>query len=105
MAVIHLTDKEFDSTIKKETTIIVDFWAPWCGPCQMMGPVFEQLSEEFKGKLTFAKVNTEDAQASAQKSNIMSIPALVLYKNGKESGRIIGAMPKSVLKGKIESLL
>ena len=105
MTVDHLTDDNFDDTINKTSPIIVDFWATWCGPCQMMGPVFEELSDEFDGKLKFAKVNTDDAPDAAQKSSIMSIPALVVYKDGKEVNRIIGALPKAALKEKIESML
>ena len=105
MSVDHLNDENFDKTIQEGTPIIVDFWATWCGPCQMMGPVFEELSDEFDGKLKFAKVNTEDAPNAAQRSNIMSIPALVLYKGGKEVSRIVGALPKPALKEKIESML
>jgi thioredoxin 1 len=103
--VLHLSDTDFDQTVKEKSPIIVDFWASWCGPCMMMGPVFEELSKDYEGVLNFAKLSTEENPESAHKARIQSIPCLVLYKDGKEEDRIIGAMPKEVLKEKIDAIL
>ena len=105
MTTIHLNTNNFEKTLQEKTPIIVDFWASWCGPCQMMGPVFEALSDDYKGKLHFAKLDTEESPVVAQKNSIMSIPALVIFSEGKEIGRITGAMPKDALKQKIDAIL
>jgi thioredoxin 1 len=100
MAVKHLSKNDFDAFIGKGYSVI-DFWASWCGPCQMMGPVFEDISKEYS-KAKFAKVSTEEEQELAAKYRIMSIPCLVVFKDGKEIGRILGFMPKDSLKKEIE---
>ncbi|MBI2151669.1 thioredoxin [Candidatus Woesearchaeota archaeon] len=105
--VMVLNSKSFQTEISKDTPIIVDFWASWCGPCRMMAPVFEELSKEkeFAGKLRFAKLSTEEEPNIAEKQGITGIPCLILFKKGEEVDRIIGAHPKEELKGKIEKLL
>ncbi|MBU1201042.1 MAG: thioredoxin [Nanoarchaeota archaeon] len=103
---IHLNQDNFDKEIVKSTTpVIVDFWAQWCAPCRMMGPVFEELSSGYVGKLKFAKLNTEEEPVLASKFNIMGIPSLLILKGGKEVDRIVGFVPKQVLKQKIDSTL
>lgn len=97
----HLTTDNFkDKTSKGK--VIVDFWAEWCGPCKMLGPIFEELSKEMKG-ITFAKVNVDEDGDLAGEAGVRGIPTLILYKDGEEAGRIVGMLPKEALKQKIES--
>ncbi|MFA4907417.1 MAG: thioredoxin [archaeon] len=100
-----LDPKKFDSFIKEKTPCVIDFWASWCGPCQMLGPVFEEMDKEFKGKLRFGKLNVDENQEIAARFEVMSIPCMIVFKNGKESGRIMGFMPKPALKERIQELL
>jgi len=104
---MELNSKNFQVEISKDTPIIVDFWASWCGPCRMLAPIFEELSKEkeFSGKLRFAKLSTEEEQNIAEEQGITGIPCLILFKKGKEVDRIIGAYAKEELKRKIEHLL
>ena len=81
----------FDKAIAKGA-VVVDFWADWCMPCLMMAPVFEEMSEKFKGKISFVKVNVDDNQPLAEKFKVQSIPTMIVFKNGKEHDRVIGAM-------------
>ena len=102
---MELNNKTFKEQIEKDEYTIVDFFASWCGPCQMMGPVFEEISKDYEGKLKFVKVNTEDNSSISSQFNITGIPALIITKNGKEVNRLVGFMPKEVLKQKINELL
>lgn len=106
MTVTHLTNENFESEVlDSEIPVVVDFWAEWCGPCQMMGPVFEELSSEFEGKLKFAKLNVEEAGEVASRFGISGIPALVVVKGKEELGRIVGFNPKDEMKAKLEELI
>ena len=106
MALTHIDENNFEQEIvKSELPVILDFWAPWCAPCQMMGPVFEELSSEYEGKLKFAKLNTEDHPALAGQFGIQGIPSLLFLIDGKEVGRIVGFAPKEILKSKIDEAL
>ena len=94
-----------DSNFKTETNnglVLIDFWAEWCGPCRMVGPVLEELSKEYTGKVSIKKLNVDENQQTAQDLGIQSIPTLLLYKNGQMVDKAIGALPKSQLKNFID---
>ncbi len=91
--------------MQSEIPVIVDFWATWCPPCKILAPVFEELAGEYEGKVKFAKLDTDEVRAVAQKYSIMSIPTLIVFKGGKEVERMVGALPKEALKEKIDALL
>ncbi len=103
---IEFTDANFDSeVIKSDTPVLVDFWAPWCGPCKMIAPIVEEISTEYSGRLKVGKVNTDDNQKVATDYGVMSIPTIMIFKNGEVVERIIGAQPKDALTSKIDSVL
>ena len=95
MAVLHLNQGNFDSTINSAETALVDFWAPWCGPCKMLGPVFEEAEKDVNGKAVLAKVNVDEQQDLAARFGVTSIPTLILFKNGKEVKRSLGFNDKA----------
>jgi thioredoxin 1 len=96
--ITHLTDSTFDEEIKSsEQPVLVDFWAEWCGPCKMIAPTLEEISKDFAGRLRVFKLNVDDAQAIAQRFEVMSIPTLILFKDGEPQLRIVGAKGKGQL--------
>ena len=91
MATINVSESDFDQKVLKSSlAVLVDFWAPWCGPCKMAEPVLEELSEEYKDKVTIAKINVDENQNTASKYSVLSIPTAVLFKEEKEIGRQVG---------------
>jgi thioredoxin 1 len=97
--VLNVTDATFEQEVKKETSlpVLVDFWAPWCGPCRALAPVIEELSNEYNGKLKVVKVNTDDCQQTAQENHISGIPTLIMFKNGEAVEQLVGNHKKSAL--------
>jgi len=100
----ELTNGEFDEFIKKDVAF-VDFFAEWCMPCLMMSPIIDELNEKFKGKIKFGKVNVDDNKQIAQKFNIMSIPNMIVFKNGKQVEQFIGAIGQEELETKLKKLM
>ncbi len=97
----RITDADFDKIIKKYNLVVVDCWAPWCGPCRMVEPVIEELAKEMQGKIVFAKLNVDENPGTSIKHQIMSIPTLLVFKNEELVDRIVGAMPKDMLATKL----
>jgi len=106
MALVHLTDKNFEKEVlKSDLPVVVDFWAEWCGPCRMVAPVVEELAKEYENKVKIGKVDVDESPATASRYGIMSIPTLMFFKGGQIMGQLVGAVNKSELKKKIESNL
>ncbi len=101
---VKLTDANFKDEIS-EGLVFVDFWAEWCGPCRMLSPVLEELSEELEGKVTIAKLNIEENRDTASEFGIMSIPTMILFQDGKPVEKVMGFQPKENLKQYLESKL
>ena len=101
---IELTEQNFDETIK-DGVVMVDFWAPWCGPCRMIAPVIDKLAAEYQGKAKICKVNTDEQQELAAKFGIRSIPTIFFDKNGEKVDEMIGAATEAGFKDKLDSLL
>ena len=102
---VTITDSDFDEAIKKYKAIVVDCWAPWCGPCRMVGPIIEELAKEMQGKIVFGKLNVDENPVTSAKHRIMSIPTMLIFKNGELIDKFVGAMPKDQLKQKLDSYL
>ena len=105
MAVLEMNDVTFDTEMdNNEGLTVVDFWAPWCGPCRMVGPVIEELAEEMDGEVRFAKVNVDEAPEIAQRFQVRSIPTIGFFMDGEPVGSVVGAHPKAALEQLIEKV-
>jgi len=103
---LTLTDENFDrEVLSGARPVLVDFWAPWCGPCLTMAPVIDQLAQEFDGQATIGKLNVDDHQQVAARYGIQSIPTLILFRDGKVVDRVVGTAPKNVLAQRLTTLL
>lgn len=102
----EFTDANFEAeVIKSDKPVLVDFWAPWCGPCKMIAPIVEEIAHEYSDKLKVGKLNTDDNQQIAAKFGVMSIPTLMIFKGGEPVERIVGAQAKETLTTKIDAVL
>jgi thioredoxin 1 len=99
---VTLTDSNFDSEITKHKLIVVDFWAPWCGPCRMVGPLIEELASEYAGKVAFGKVNVDENMMVPGRFGVRGIPTLIVFKDGQAVDTIVGACPKTHLESKFK---
>ncbi len=106
MAEVTLTDQNFDGEVLKSTIpVLVDFWAVWCGPCKMQNPILEELEKEYEGKVKIGKLNVDDNPNSAGKYSVMSIPTLLLFKNGEVVKQMIGVQSKETLEKEFKKVL
>jgi thioredoxin 1 len=103
--IIDVTDANFDAEVlESETAVIVDFWAPWCGPCRVVAPILEQINEE-RGDVRVVKLNVDENQSISIRYEILSIPTMILFKNGQVVKKVIGALPKARLEAELEPAL
>ncbi|MFS1514027.1 thioredoxin [Chengkuizengella sp. SCS-71B] len=105
MAIVNVSDQSFKGEVESTGTVLVDFWAPWCGPCKMVAPVLEELDEEIGNELKIAKVNVDDNPESASRFGVMSIPTLIVFKDGEPVDKVVGFQPKDALKSVVSKHL
>ena len=103
---LHVTDDAFEKTVmESEVPVVVDFWAPWCGPCKMVAPILDKLADEFAGKMLIAKVNTDENPKWAQSFNVQGIPTMLFVADGKVVHQQVGALPEPMLRSVVDQFL
>ncbi len=103
---LHVTDDEFQKTVlDSKTPVLVDFWAAWCGPCRMIAPFVEEIARDYSGRAVVAKMDTDANPQTPMKYGIMGIPTLIIFKDGREADRIVGAVPKAMITRKLDAVL
>jgi thioredoxin 1 len=103
---VEIKEVKFNEMVlQAKTPVLVDFWAPWCGPCRMVAPVVEELANEYEGKVSFVKINVDDNPKIASQYGVMSIPTLIVFKNGQPVSNIVGFRPKAELKKSLDTAL
>jgi thioredoxin 1 len=103
--VVEIPEDRFEAEIlQSKIPAVVDFWAPWCGPCRMMAPILEKTADQFAGRVKFAKLNTDENARTAQAYGIMAIPTLIIFRDGREIDRLVGAIPAAELEAKLRPL-
>ncbi|MEO3946891.1 thioredoxin [Gorillibacterium sp. CAU 1737] len=98
MAIVNVSDQTFGAEVEGKGTVLVDFWAPWCGPCKMIAPVLEELDQEIGDSIKIAKLNVDDNPESASRFGVMSIPTLIVFKDGQPVDKVVGFQSKDALK-------
>lgn len=99
---VDINDADFQEFVKQHQNVVIDAWAPWCGPCKRIAPIIDELAREYNGQVAFGKLNTDENQQTAMKYGIMSIPTLLVFKNGQRIDQVVGLAPKDALKTKFD---